>query len=121
MVEIMLEGYNAEFVGMLPPNEVDGLGLWVMKDVGMSVVTLVGDLTFKPFATLMRGEYGSSILEPDHLVVNPKPQTQYTLHFSYPYPFPPLCSYLLCLARRVTLSTTTVVGHWLFSNPVCTV
>jgi len=71
MVDEILAGYDAEYLGMLE-SPAEGIGCWTTSDT--TVVTLVGNATFPAFAKLCEGGYGSKPLEPSHtiIVVNPE-------------------------------------------------
>jgi hypothetical protein len=61
-----LSGYNAIFIGMLE-SPADGIGVWDMGTA--TIVTNVTNATFAPFARLCAGDFGSRVLEPDHLLI----------------------------------------------------
>jgi len=65
-VEEMLDGYDPEFLGVLEEPS-DGVGVWRCER--MTVVTHVADATARALMALCQGDYGSSVLEPDHLMV----------------------------------------------------
>ena len=72
LVDDLLEGYDAKFLGMLE-SESDGIGVWSSDRGQFTLVTLVSDVTFASFARLCRGEAVSRVLDPNHaiVVVNP--------------------------------------------------
>ena len=63
----MLDGYDAEFVGMLD-RDAEGIGVWKCGE-GMTTLTHPSDVTASFFLALLRGEYGARVLDPAHLVV----------------------------------------------------
>uniref|UniRef100_A0A061RCY4 DUF1995 domain-containing protein n=1 Tax=Tetraselmis sp. GSL018 TaxID=582737 RepID=A0A061RCY4_9CHLO len=71
VVDSLLEGYGAEFVGLLE-DDADGLGVWRSK-ADITVVSQVVNATVPSLLKLCRGDYGSRVLEPGHtlLAVNP--------------------------------------------------
>lgn len=88
----MVEGYGAEYLGVLESNS-DGLGVWSADAFTLVTCVLwrghtppardgggtdarssfVGNPTFHAFARLMAGDYGSRPLDPEHtmVLVNP--------------------------------------------------
>lgn len=72
LIERMLEGYSAEFVGMLE-SPADGIGVWAAMEGTSTVVANVSNATFSPFARLCAGEFGSRVLDPGHLLVAVNP------------------------------------------------
>jgi hypothetical protein len=64
----MLEGYDAEFVGMLE-SPADGVGVWSAAAAAATVVANVNNATFAPFARLCAGDFGSRVLQPGHLLI----------------------------------------------------
>lgn len=71
----LLEGYRTKSFGMLE-SPADGVGVWVLEFGSGSKGTVVANVTnatFGPFARLCAGEFGSDVLEDDHLLlaVNP--------------------------------------------------
>lgn len=66
LVEDLLLGYDAEFVGMLE-SDADGVGVWRCQD--MTVVVNVNNQTFAPFARLCDGDFGGRPTEAGHLVI----------------------------------------------------
>lgn len=71
LVETLLDGVAVEgdapaFLGLLE-SESDGLGVWSCQ--AFTLVTAVGDQTFRPFKRLMAGEFGKRVLDDSHCVV----------------------------------------------------
>ena len=85
----MVEGYGAEYLGVLE-SKSDGLGVWsadaftlvtcvgahprdLEEGLTRAPASFVGNPTFKAFARLMAGDYGSRPTDPEHtmVLVNP--------------------------------------------------
>lgn len=67
LVEVLLEGYGPQFLGMLE-SPADGVGAWHAAG-GITVVGGVTNATFGLFARLAAGEYGGGVLQRGHLLV----------------------------------------------------
>jgi hypothetical protein len=67
LVEVLLEGYGPQFLGMLE-SPADGVGAWHAAG-GITVVGGVTNATFGLFARLAAGEFGGGVLQRGHLLV----------------------------------------------------
>jgi len=70
LVERVLDGYDAQFLGLLE-DPADGLGVWGAGDT--TAAAIVTNPTFPSFIKLVTGGYGSRVTEPGHtlIAVNP--------------------------------------------------
>ncbi|KAG1665828.1 hypothetical protein FOA52_005863 [Chlamydomonas sp. UWO 241] len=70
LVDGMLEGYGASFLGMLEAPS-DGLGVWMTEDATVSCI--VTTATVPSLLKLVTGGFGSRVLDPEHtlIAVNP--------------------------------------------------
>lgn len=70
LVDPLLEGYGAQFMGYLE-DEADGVGLWAME--GITVVANVTNATVPSLVKLLDGGYGAKVQQPGHtlIAVNP--------------------------------------------------
>lgn len=64
MIEPVLEGYDATFLGMLE-SPSDGLGVWQMKDLVLAGIAV--NATFQSFAKLCEGGYGAQPTRADQV------------------------------------------------------
>ncbi|GLC66842.1 hypothetical protein PLESTF_000482000 [Pleodorina starrii] len=72
LVEALLEGYDAEFLGFLEDG-ADGVGLWSCgRD--MTLIANVTNATVPSLVKLFDGGYGSRVTRPGHSVVAVNPQ-----------------------------------------------
>lgn len=67
LVEGLLDGYDAEFLGMLE-SPMDGIGVWTTS-ADMTVLANVNSATFAPFARVCGGAIGNKLLRPGHTIL----------------------------------------------------
>lgn len=66
VVEPLLEGYDAGFIGMLE-SPADGLGVWQLKDLVLAGIVV--NASFQPFLKLCEGGFGAQPTKPDQAVI----------------------------------------------------